>query len=369
MKNLIRYSTQATLLAVLATQIIGCGGFKSNPTENYSDLKGWGKPTDQKLPELSFIQSSIFSIQSEKNLTFVEGQKDTYLFKPELKLTGVEYVLSAKGLPDGATFVAATEPELVGQYKLTWAPKVGLLTDQESYRPYPFQIEITVTKTSDEKAAQVMKTISAPREMSLQLVRTSQQPVVEKVDLASGGITEGDTVAFTVLVRDTGSPAGVIPSLIIHNEENPSKASATIEVASRVSIDQKVDVLGQGEFRFSGKLSTKDIVLPGKEAEVPAHFVVGIKSVSKLPSTEQIVEVKVSRKVVAPPVLPPPATTKVEVTAKAPSKTPVKAKTAKRAKTSKKTKRSQKAKAKTDQPETTAEQSVPTKPANEGASK
>jgi hypothetical protein len=297
---------QSALVAVAVLAILGslsgCGNMKTNPTADYKELSDSTQPHNQKPRDQKYIDSSIFQIEVDRNIVFVQGKSATYYFKPRFLLGGVNFELQALGLPDGASFSRVKETEHAGQYRLTWTPRAGILTDQELERVFKFQVAIKVNKSPDANAAETLKKIGHPREFEFRILRADEQPVVEKVEMAVHDIQEGDALAFTVIVKDTGA-GDRSPRLLVADELGASHESTKLDASRLVRIDSHFDVLGSGRYRFTGRLETKNVELPGKAPVVPARFVLIIGSHSGLPSVDEVVEVRITRKAAPAPAL------------------------------------------------------------------
>lgn len=293
-----RLFTKQALLTGLASMsilaLVACGGTKTNPVEDYPDLQGWGQQTNEKPRTQSILPSEIYQIETEKYLNFVEGRTESYYFKPRLLMSGVEYQLAPKGLPEGASFTLATEPEHAGEYVLTWTPKVGTLVDAKP-ATFEFQLETQVLKVSDQRAADIMQQIGHPRVFKLSLSPIDEQPVVEKADLESKSIQQGEAKTFTVIVKDLGSWSANPPMLFAKADVGVTQTNGKIDGVSCVRITQKPQDLGNGRWQFTGTFDTRGLELPKNQKEVLARFVLMVVSPSRLVSPDQVVEVRVNR--------------------------------------------------------------------------
>jgi hypothetical protein len=300
-ESLISLVISFALLLALAN-LVACGKLQTDPAADYPELKNFGPPHNEKPHEQSYIESAIYQLEAEQELDFVQGKSSSYLFTPRLLINGVAYELEAKNLPEGARFARSTEPGEEGKYRLTYTPPFGTLSDQELKRPFRFQVELKVTGTADAAAADVLNTIYREREFGARILRSDEQPVVEKVELPLQEISAGESLAFKVIVKDLGAGEKA-PRLSAFNEMGASNESAKLDAASLVRINPNPEVLGKGRFRFSVKIDTKGVELPGSSALVPARFVLVINSrAGGLPAVDQLVEIRVKRNVAPPPV-------------------------------------------------------------------
>lgn len=283
------------LLVAWTSMMMGCGDLRTNPTEGYEDLTTSSVPPHDNKPRPQSYLESIFQIKHETFLTFVEGKQASYEIASYLRMSGVEYELVAKGLPEGATF--AKSPESPNKYILTWYPTPGTLADQEFRRPLQFYIEIKVLKTSDPVAAQVMKEIGHDRLVDMLLVRTEDQPIVEKVELASDTLAEGEAMAFTVVVKDLGAYQNRQPRLLVAQEFGASQEAVKVDGAPFVKVGQTPQSLGEGRFKFSATFDGRNLSLPTSGGDlIPARFNLVVLSPSGLTAADQTVEIKIMRR-------------------------------------------------------------------------
>ena len=300
------------LTAITATALVGCGSGKTNPVEQYSDLQTVPKYDGPKARIQSYKDSALLNINVNggKNLNFVEGQESTYLIQPISRIKGTAFKLVANNLPAGAQLVAVGD----GTYKLTWLPAVGTLAPQEQNRDFSAEIAIEVQATNDPAADQQLRDIAVPRDIEMRLSKTGDQPTVEKCELvagvscAKGGfeITEGDSIAFSLIVKDHGSYEGYSPRLALQDDNSVNKEIPRVAASRMVILNKGPEVLGQGAFRFSGRLDTRGIEFPANAKSVVARFVAFVVSPSGLMSADETIEVKVNKKAEVIPPKPAP---------------------------------------------------------------
>lgn len=292
----LRIEKMNRLLGSLGVLLLAtaCGNMNSNPTEEYTDVVSESVPlVEKKVHVQEYLQEDFFKLETSGILNFVQGREQRYYIKPRLLMTGVEYTLEAGDGPEGVSLVPATDDLHLGQYVLTWAPKMGLLADQENIRLFKFEVKIKVTGTADARSAEIMNLISHPRELELKVVRSDDQVLIEKVELPKDTINEGESLVFSVIVKDLGASAKKSPRLAAFDENNETNSEQKLEAGSYVRIAQKPKDLGDGRFRFTGVLNLEGVKLPGKVPVVPARFVLLIAGVA---SADHVVEVKVKRR-------------------------------------------------------------------------
>lgn len=317
------------MTAASALGMWGCAA-QTNPTSDYPELADYvPKGERPPVPTLEFIDPRYFPIETCKKavpvdtcgyINFVEGRTDTYYFKPRLMLSGVEYELVAppesSGLPEGAKFEKATEPDRAGQYALTWTPPVGTLANKQVDRPYKFQLQVKVLNKPDPKAAALMQKIGNTREMEMRLVRTDEQPVITKitdaknevVDMKGQVFNEGEGArVYNVIVRDVGAHAGDTPYLYVRKERNGSQESAKVDGTQFVKGIGEPKSLGDSQWQFSLVIDPSGVALPAGTGPVTARFLLAIDSPSPVRSPEQVVEFRINRKVA--PAAAPSSTT------------------------------------------------------------
>lgn len=286
-------------IAGVALSMVACGEMKTNPVEDYAELSDSVPPHDFKPRTQGLIKSDIFLI--EKNgkpntiLNFAQGRSDKYYILPRLLVPGVEFEVIAQGLPEGAQFAKATDPMRAGEYVLSWHPRAGTLGVQESERKYTIRFEIRLVN-ADQAARNTVNLIGHYREEEIILVRSSEQPVVTEVAMPSDVLQEGDSMAFTVTVKDPNAYGDYLPRVFVVDEYGASQEAVKVAAAKYVSIERKPKSVGEGLYQFKGRIDTSGIVLPGESDTVPARFVLGVVSQSGLPAPDKGVEVKISRK-------------------------------------------------------------------------
>lgn len=309
-----------------ALAMAGCGdtNTKTNPLEDYQDLKTVPKYQGNEPRIQVYKNSPLFGIMvaDDKNLNFVEGEAGSYVITPRCQIQGAAFRLVAKDLPEGATFAPVDAAKPTGDYKLTWAPAVGTLPDQVRTDDFEAEIAVEVLKGADPVANERMAQVAVPRTIHLHLAATKSQPLIEKCELASGvscsqgelQITEGDAIAFTLTVKDAGSGKGRAPRLALDDDQGENKEIPRVAARRYTIVSRKPEALGNGLFRFKGRIETKGIEFPAGAKSVIARVVAYVVSPSGLISPDEVIDVNVAKKaepvVVAPPAPATPAANK-----------------------------------------------------------
>ncbi|MES2963923.1 MAG: hypothetical protein V4760_08535 [Bdellovibrionota bacterium] len=309
MKNQ-NFNLMIATLAALA--ITGCGetSTKSNPLEDYKDLKTVPQYKGNEPRVQVYPNSPLFGIMIEKTLNFVEGEATSYVVTPRCQIPGAAFKLVAKDLPQGATLAPVDASKPMGDYKLTWTPAVGTLPAQSIWAPYDAEIEVVVLKGADAAADEKMATVAVPKPLTMVLLATSEQPTVVKCELASGvacaggnlQITEGDKIAITLTVKDPGASAGRLPRIAL--EQDQSENNELPRVAGlRASTKRNPESLGGGLFRFKGIIDTKGVEFPGSAKSASARLIAYVVG-AKFTSPDETIEFGVAKKVEAPAAAP-----------------------------------------------------------------
>lgn len=311
--------TPFVIATLAALAFAGCGetNTKTNPLEEYQDLKTVPKYTGNEPRVQEYEKAAAFSILVEKNLNFVEGESASYVITPRSMITGGVFRLVAKDLPEGATFGPVDGSKPMGDYKLTWAPAIGTLPDQARWDEFDAEIDVEVLQGADPVANERMAQMAVGRQIQLRLVPTKIQPVIEKCELASGvscsqgelQITEGDSIAFTLTVKDAGSAKGRTPRLALDDDQGENKEMPRVAARRYTVVSRKPEAIGGGLFRFKGRIETKGMEFPAGAKSAIARVVAYVVSPSGLISPDEVIDVNVAKKAepVAEPASPAPA--------------------------------------------------------------
>lgn len=281
----------AGFAALSMLTLAACGGTKTNPVEDYSELKDSVPPTDNKPRNQAVLDPSSFRIDTDRYLYFTEGKDQAYFVKPPVKLAGLPVAMTIDGLPKEISFEPAKDAEHAGQYVLAWSPKVGTLSEDESYRPYKFTIGLKLTGQVRPEVAQFVKEMGHPRDFELRLLPSEEIPVIEKAEIDSSSVQEGQMKSFTVVVKDPASTPGHPPVLFPVSEKGLGTEVVRVNGAPYVSLDSDAVSLGESRWKFTVVFDARRIELPKTDKQVYARFL--LRAVGRRKAPDQVVELLV----------------------------------------------------------------------------
>jgi hypothetical protein len=303
-------------LAMLAT---GCGKFQTNPTADFNDVAKNAIPADKHKPGRNISYLDMIFPNPDTNgaiLNFNEGESKSYPISFNLLMDGVDYQIHADNLPEGATLNRAPQGK-PSDYILAWTPKVGA-TQGELKKDVVLKLHLVVLKTYTTEASKVMSYITKEKTLVMSVIGSKEIPVIEKLemptDLKSTGnssetavtIQKGESVAFTVTIKDLSVTDGRAPQLYAAEEINGMQERPLLKDASQhVSIDRYGKSLGNGRYQFTGRFSSEGVeVKDGKQ--IAARF--ALVPVSNRRGADKVIEIDIAGTPVAAP-SPTPAPT------------------------------------------------------------
>ncbi|MEK7357687.1 MAG: hypothetical protein AAB250_14645, partial [Bdellovibrionota bacterium] len=177
------------------------------------------------------------------------------------------------------------------------------------------EIQVEVLKTEDPVANERMSKVGVTKTIQLHLAATKEQPSIEKCELATGvactqgalQITEGESVAVTLTVKDLGSPAGRAPRLALDDDQSENNEMPRVAGRRYTTIARKAEALGNGSFRFKGRIDTKGMEFPAGAKSAIVRVVAYAVSPSGLVSADETIDVTVTKKAEPAPQAAAPA--------------------------------------------------------------
>ena len=256
------------ILSVIASlSLVACGPSKDDPIKDYKHLKTvegssrYTGPTkeyvhvDREIPvevevpvpvekkiivrdevkvevpkyyredvEQIFARDQIFQVSHEKNIKFVEGEKDSFEFTVKIIHGKVNFNVDVR-LPKGAEKTIIEEKTNSVKFKVTWAPELGHIPTSQPELDGAFGITLKNLSFVSEKEKEnktmkrLFKAISNTKDVDYTVRRTKKNPKVKVVGLA-GDQAEGNLKKFHVDVTAPGTYDGYLPTLNIFYDRN-----------------------------------------------------------------------------------------------------------------------------------------------------
>ena len=247
------------LLAGLAAMIAtGCGGnTNSNPLEG-RDLGQLVAPQNIKPREQKVLERS-YSIEPEKDVTFIEGETNSFKIRTRVFFDVDSYDLKISGTADEVGAISmvrsATEP---GTWIATWAAPKGFIGSDKIDRNVNYKLELVDVKSKDPQVEALFKKVYRVQEFSFKVRRTGKTPQIVKAEIPTE-VTQGAVVPFAIEVIDPASYDGYAPRVDIYFQgTNKTENGYEANGATYVRNETLPKHLGGGVWRFEYLFDTKN---------------------------------------------------------------------------------------------------------------
>ncbi len=253
---------QLSALLVCATLFsVACGGvnsgLSSDPTANY-DIGPVVPPHDDR-PRTQKVLERSYSIEVEKDATFIEGETASFKIRTRLFFPVSSFDLKLSGLPDdvGAVNLVRSTTE-AGTWILTWSAPKGFIPADRIDREIRYKLEIIDVRSDDSAVESLFRSINRIQDFSFMVRRTGKTPQILKTDL-SAEVAQGAVVPFQVEVLDPASYEGFAPRVDIYFQgTNKTEAGYEANGATYVRTESLPKHLGGGRWRFEFLFDAKN---------------------------------------------------------------------------------------------------------------
>lgn len=286
-------------LFVMTAMLASCGT-KTNPTDGY-DLGG--VPTATQNQVLSVAPGTLLVIEKPALIEFIEGKQSSYTIVAHT-VANATFALQADGLPAGVSMVQAPIDPL-NPKTLSYVISGTVLVGSSPAMGSKSVITLQVVDIQGKDAERLQKaTNPSPYSMQLNVSPTDQVPLVEPS--APLSVTEGDSLKFSIIVKDRGAHNSEMPHLQpLFVDELQTPELTRIDAFTAVKMNRTASDLGDQRFEFKGAVDTSLLKLPAGTKNVTARVSFKFESPSGRTSAEEYVDITIVRKVVVPPVAAP----------------------------------------------------------------
>lgn len=295
MKKINQSPTLRSLFILSALLVSGCGESKKNPVgDDLHTIREYGKQANQtgsqkpvviketvvvEKPKLvrveeSTIDDKFIVITPDPQMSFNEGQASVYKIRARVLIPDVQVVLTASGLPTGATLTSSTtEKDL---YLLKWTPALYTIPQNSYMKVFTAKLVAQVANPEVNADAQKLKGLIREQEVSLFLFHNQELPSDLKVSGLPTEVLEGsDPIPFTVTAKVPGmdDKSPIKPSRVVSYDRVSYTAGHNFlehDGSRYIYADpnkKEPEYIGDSQWRFSMLFDAKNIPVQPQQAK------------------------------------------------------------------------------------------------------
>ncbi|MBY0315213.1 MAG: hypothetical protein K2Q26_06825 [Bdellovibrionales bacterium] len=172
--------------------------------------------------EQTLAQGQVFQVDAVGAARFVEGKANAFTFKVRILQGKVKFGVSVANIPEGARLQVIKEETNLGEYRLEWAPRSGLIPRTQNEMEGEFQIQLSNLQFVDEKAEtntavkRVFDVIAKTKSINYIVRRSNEKPSFTITGLANNeNRKEGEVHPFSIEVKAPGTSNGQAPEIVL----------------------------------------------------------------------------------------------------------------------------------------------------------
>ncbi len=302
------FTTRIMSLLAMSLLLNACGA-STNPTEDYSDLPKAKIQTQKNEPQ-GLLPGDLFFVRVPGVVQFVEGQAiKPVLVKISSRLKGIQFRLQATGLPRGISMSPVDAANPMGDYVIQGTVPVGTSTGLPQGTSSKFQVEAVDIGGDKVQSTKLKNELLHSWESEARVYPTDHAPILEPMDPSKLMVTEGESLEITFVVKDEGATQGNVPEIVSPFRNSVQSGEVElVDAGPGLRVKATPEAIGENRFKYTAVLNTSMLKLPAGTKDVTARFLIGFRSMpSRLPSADEIIDVKIVRLVPVAAPAPTPA--------------------------------------------------------------
>jgi len=275
MTNTLSFSSIMMLCFALGTT--AC--MQKNPVANLDQLRKDGRSELQGPPDgpeilvdpngpqgTGAVDSNLIVISTDPTMTLTEGQSTTFKIRARVLRNGPRVVLTAEGLPPGATLQDASSPTEHGLFLLTWKPAMGTVPVNAPSKAFKINLTAHLTDVPQGQDQVALQKLTSAQQITLTVDHDNTPPSGLELTGLPAQVSEGSITHFQVVATVPGvdENSGEKPHLQYwFDATTKSSTSGILEMDGSRYISADVDhpeaeYLGHDQWKFYRIFDTKN---------------------------------------------------------------------------------------------------------------